>query len=104
MHYHIFKCATQEDSSEEMLFSGEDIVLNLISLLISFYAAYLSWSCNVRTNTFLRIFYAFFAFMFGLFYLIFYFIFRSGDCKKIKKDYKLQKKLYGNKYRLSYKQ
>ena len=56
----------------------------IISLLISFYAVYLSWSCNTTLgiNTGLKVLYAFFAFIFGLLYLIFYLIFRAGQCNQ----------------------
>lgn len=60
--------------------SGSNIVINVISLFLSFYAAYLSWTCNVNSSMPARIFFAFFAFMFGALYLLLYFIFRSGTC------------------------
>jgi uncharacterized membrane protein len=61
------------------------IVSALVSISISLYAVYLSWSCNTSLgiNTGLKILYAFFAFIFGLLYLLFYLIFRIGQCQKI---------------------
>jgi len=72
--------ATQSDS---LLQSRVRIVSSIISILISFYAVYLSWSCNTALgiNTGLKVLYGFFAFIFGLLYLIFYFIFRAGQCQ-----------------------
>ena len=56
-----------------------------VSLLITFFAIYLSWTRNTQRDesTEMKIFYAFFAGMFGLTYLIFY-VFRDlvQDCGK----------------------
>ena len=63
--------------------SSVSIIGLIVSLLISFYAVYLSWSCNSALNMSvgLKVLYAFFAFLFGLLYLLFYVIFRAGQCK-----------------------
>ena len=51
-----------------------NIVLQLISLLITIFAIYLSWTHNTALNETqgMKIFYAFFAGLFGLTYIIFY--------------------------------
>jgi uncharacterized membrane protein len=63
--------------------STVSIIGLIVSLLISLYAVYLSWSCNSALNMSvgLKLLYAFFAFLFGLLYLLFYVIFRAGQCK-----------------------
>lgn len=51
-----------------------NIVLQLISLLITIFAIYLSWTHNTALNESegMKIFYAFFAGLFGLTYILFY--------------------------------
>lgn len=62
--------------------TGSLIIVNIISIIIGIFAAYLSWSCNTAegVSTGLKILYSFFAFLFGLLYLIYYAIFRAGKC------------------------
>lgn len=66
----------QISSSNESFFSVE----NLVSLAISMFAAYLSWSCNKRVKTPIRVIYAATSFMFGTLYLTYYFLFRADVC------------------------
>lgn len=91
MHYYFFKqCYTRlsetydDEENINLICPGEDFIMNLLSLLISFYAASLSWNCNKNIDIYLRIFYAFFAFVFGLLYIILYVIFRAGECNSKK--------------------
>ena len=63
-----------------------DVLVALVSILISIFAAYLSWTCNKNVGTGMRVIYAFFAYMFGLTYLILFAIFRQGECKKVIND------------------
>lgn len=54
---------------------------NIIWLLISCYAVYLSWNCktNSRESLLLRVIYAFIAWIFGIIYIFFYFfMFKTG--------------------------
>jgi len=64
--------------------STDITIVDLIILVISFYAAYLSWSCNKGVALPLKIFYAFFAFLFGSLYVIFYGVFKGTfqPCKQ----------------------
>lgn len=92
MQYYFFKqCYTRlaetydQNENINLICEGEDFLFNFLSLLISFYAASLSWNCNQKINIYLRIIYAFFAFIFGIIYIVLYLIFRSGECKELKK-------------------
>jgi hypothetical protein len=53
----------------------------VLSLAISTYAVYLSWTCSVGEDTFIRVLSATFAGIFGVFYVIFYTLFKSRSCK-----------------------
>lgn len=55
-------------------------VPTIISMGLSAYGAFLSWTCNAGLPTASRVLYAFFAWLFGLMYIIFYVIFRAGSC------------------------
>ena len=70
------------DNTTSQSSSTYSIPALIVSLLISLYAVYLSWSCNsaLNMNVGLKLLYAFFAFLFGFIYLIFYLIFRAGQC------------------------
>lgn len=61
-------------------------VVQIISIAVGCFAAYLSWTCNTltETNIVLKVIFAIFAFLFGFIYLIIYFIFRWGDCRYIR--------------------
>lgn len=61
------------------------ILIEVCILLLSVYAAYLSWTCNdaLGYTTLVRVIFAFFAFVFGVFYVIFYAIFRSDACSRL---------------------
>jgi hypothetical protein len=65
-------------------FSGMRLVLNLISIVLSVIAAYLSWSCNTAAGIdgIWRIIRAVVASIFGLFYILLYAIFFAGRCGK----------------------
>ena len=62
-------------------FSLMKLVQLVLSLAISAYAAYLSWTCSVGEQTFIRILSAMFAWIFGVLYIIFYIMFKSKSCK-----------------------
>ena len=62
-------------------FSLMKMVQLILSLAISMYAAYLSWTCSVGEQTFIRILSAMFAWFFGVLYIIFYIMFKSKSCK-----------------------
>jgi hypothetical protein len=49
---------------------------SLISLLLSFYAAFLAYECSRFETPAMRLFYTIVAFLFGGLYLIYYFVFR----------------------------
>jgi hypothetical protein len=51
-----------------------NIILQIVSLLITIFAIYLSWTHNTALNETqgMKIFYAFFAGLFGLIYIMFY--------------------------------
>lgn len=60
----------------------KNLYLQLFSLLIGVFAAYLSWSCNTAKgiDTVPKVIYSLFAFFFGFLYLIYYALFRAGRC------------------------
>jgi hypothetical protein len=62
-------------------FSLMKMVQLILSLAISAYAAYLSWTCSVGEQTFIRILSAMFAWFFGVLYILFYIMFKSRSCK-----------------------
>jgi hypothetical protein len=72
----------EEEPAEQPAMTAGDVVTMLIGLIISVYAAYLSWECNSAMNVgvVLKVVYALFAALFGMIYLIFYVIFRAGTC------------------------
>lgn len=49
---------------------------SLVSLLLSFYAAYLAYECSRFETPAMRLFYTIVAFLFGGLYLIYYFVYR----------------------------
>ena len=59
----------------------DSVIIQLISIAISVYAASLSWKCNVNLPMCSRFIYAFCAFSFGISYLVMYAIFRYDECK-----------------------
>lgn len=61
------------------------VLIEVCILLLSVYAAYLSWTCNdaLGYSTFVRVIFSFIAFVFGVFYIIFYAIFRSDTCSRM---------------------
>lgn len=80
-------CVFQEEKSREGFTDGTEknkrtaaiifwIFYLIVVVLIGAWAAYLSWTSNslVYTNTFVKVFFAFFAFMFGTTYLFIYLI------------------------------
>ena len=81
--YESFSNKEKFDNTTSQSSSTYSIPALIVSLLISLYAVYLSWSCNSALNMSvgLKVLYAFFAFLFGLLYLLFYVIFRAGQCK-----------------------
>lgn len=54
-------------------------LLDFLILIISMYAAYLSWRCNTvkKIDVLLKIIYSFFAFLFGFPYVLFYVVFKE---------------------------
>jgi hypothetical protein len=62
-------------------FSLMKMVQLILSLAISMYAAYLSWTCSFGEHTFIRILSAMFAWFFGVLYILFYIMFKSRSCK-----------------------
>lgn len=56
------------------------IIGQVIFMLVSLYAAFLSFKCNTNVNMFLRILYALVAGIFGFVYLMYYFLFRQDVC------------------------
>ena len=58
------------------------ILWKVVWMLVSFYAAWLSWECNTSMgyNIYSKIFFSFVAWAFGIMYLIVYALFRSDVC------------------------
>jgi hypothetical protein len=74
-----------EESSEYYYFyNNKEFIIFIIFLGISFWAAYLSWSCNTKANYPLsvKIACAINAYTFGIFYILYYFIAVYGTCNK----------------------
>lgn len=69
------------NSSVLVLFLFIYFFVIVVSLVISFYAAYLSYECNTEKN-FTSVVWAIFAFSFGIIYLVYYFFFNylTGNC------------------------
>ena len=63
------------------------VMMSVLSIAISVYAAYLSWSCNsaLRTDLSVKIICAFFAFWFGFIYMICYMLFWTASCAMAKR-------------------
>jgi hypothetical protein len=53
----------------------------VLSLAISAYAVYLSWTCSVGEHAFIRVLSAIFAGFFGVLYIFYYMLFKSRSCK-----------------------
>lgn len=62
-------------------FSLMTMIQFVLSIAISMYAAYLSWSCSAGEHTFIRILSALFAWFFGVLYILYYMLFKSSSCK-----------------------
>ena len=67
----------ESTSSNNMLDIG-----TYISMLIGFYAAYLSYECNSKKNMpeVTKIMFAIFAYIFGLIYLVYHYLFQYDQC------------------------
>lgn len=65
-----------------------DTISFVVSLAISVFAAYLSWTCNTAMdrNIVVKIIYMTLAFMFGVVYLIFYALFSATACSAVKQQ------------------
>lgn len=63
--------------------------IGIFSLLIGFYAAYLSWTCNTAkgVDTTEKVIYAIFAYIFGFFYLIYYLLVNKPCVGKVGQFY-----------------
>ena len=61
---------------------SSNLIVNIVSFIISCFAVYLSWSCNTAIGLpiVLKIIYGFFAFVFGTIYMIYYLLFRGDFC------------------------
>jgi hypothetical protein len=57
---------------------------SIISIIIGFYAAYLSYTCNSKRNMSesVKVLWAIIAYLFGLIYLVYYVLFRSDYCNE----------------------
>ena len=62
-------------------FSFMKLIQLILSVCISVYAAYLSWSCSAGEHMFIRILSAIFAWLFGVIYILYFAMFRSASCK-----------------------
>jgi hypothetical protein len=62
-------------------FSFMKLIQLILSIGISLYAAYLSWSCSAGEHMFIRILSAIFAWLFGVLYILYFALFRSASCK-----------------------
>lgn len=62
-------------------FSFMKLIQLILSVGISLYATYLSWSCSAGEHTFIRILSAIFAWFFGVLYILYFALFRSASCK-----------------------
>lgn len=72
-----------DDSSDRIYYMDQDTknTIQIISIIVSLFAAYLSWSCSQQYSLFERIFFALFAGMFGTLYIIYYFTIRYDVCR-----------------------
>jgi hypothetical protein len=91
----------EKEEGKEYYCRDEISVTNsIISGVLFFVAAYISWGCNSMSypemGDFEKVGRAFFAGIFGFFYLIMYVIFWSSDCNKAFLNLELQKKRGGN--------
>ena len=70
-----YTCVENQEKVKQYQFS----LLDLVIILVSFYAVYLSWSCNTmkKVDLLLKLIYAFFAFLFGMPYVLFYAVFKE---------------------------
>ena len=75
-----FGASGDEEDPAQTSSTGAD----LMTLLVSAAAAWLSWQCNTKRgeDTGTKVVYALFAFFFGWFYLIYYFISGKNNCAK----------------------
>lgn len=66
-----------------------------LSMLIGFFAVYLSWRCNTASdmNTFEKIIWAFLSFVFSIPFLIYYILIRSHECAPLLLEYNRKRKL-----------
>jgi hypothetical protein len=57
----------------------------ILSMIIGFYAAYLSYECNTKKDVpeMSKIIFAVLAYIFGLFYMIYYYLFQYDICSKL---------------------
>ena len=67
---------------------GNDNMMSIgtvISMIIGFYAAYLSYECNTKKDIpeVSKIIFAVLAYVFGLFYLTYYYLFQYDVCIKL---------------------
>ena len=76
---HVIGRSREKFQAEKQASSAITVV---VSLGISIYAVYLSWTCNTASGypTVKKVIFAFFAFVFGLLYLIFYLLVNMGRC------------------------
>ncbi len=78
----IVYCLACKDQEE---LTSSDYFMMVFSLLISFYAGFLSWNCNKNLEFVSRSIYAFFAFIFGFTYILLFLIFRFEECSFVNK-------------------
>lgn len=62
-------------------FSFMKLIQLILSVGISLYATYLSWSCSAGEHMFIRILSAIFAWLFGVIYILYFALFRSASCR-----------------------
>ncbi len=54
--------------------NSQEVIEFIISLIVSVYAAYIAYNCNLGESTPVRFLITLFAFLFGIIYLIYYFV------------------------------
>lgn len=80
-----FTNSENDDECVQKKTRNTDIIITLISFILSFIAAYLSWDCNTKSNQQLsvKIVCAINAFFFGILYIAFYYGFEwNKQCKQ----------------------
>lgn len=83
---------SSSDSPTVVVIKNSDVNIGFsffLSILIGFFAVYLSWRCNTASDmhTMEKIIWAFLSFVFSIPFLIYYMLIRSHECVPIISEY-----------------